>query len=95
VAYTRDRIPPWPLKGGHPGSPNHILIVRKNGETERYSVVSGLTLNTDDIIRVMTSTGAGWGDPMERDINLVKEDVKNGYVTEEQAEKYYGLGKRG
>jgi len=26
-------------------------------------VVSGLTLNTDDVIQVMTATGAGWGDP--------------------------------
>jgi len=50
---------PWPLKGGQPGSPNHVLIVRANGETERYAVVSGLTLNTDDVIRVMTATGAG------------------------------------
>lgn len=95
LAYTRDRIPPWPLRGGQPGSPNHILVVRKNGERERYAVVSGLTLNTDDVIQVMTATGAGWGDPLERDINLVKEDVKNGYVTPEQAQKYYGLGKRG
>jgi len=95
VAYTRDRIPPWPLLGGQPGSGNHVQIVRANGQTERYSVVSGLTLNTDDIIRVMTSTGAGWGDPMERDIALVKEDVKNGYITLEQAQKWYGLGSRG
>jgi N-methylhydantoinase B len=35
VAYTRDKVPPWPLKGGQPGSPNHILIVRADGETER------------------------------------------------------------
>jgi len=94
VAYTRSRVPPWPLKGGHPGSPNHVLIVRANGETERYSVVSGLTLNTDDVIRVMTATGAGWGDPMQRDPALVKTDLKNGDVTEEQANRYYGLGKR-
>ncbi|UCC87807.1 MAG: hydantoinase B/oxoprolinase family protein, partial [Anaerolineales bacterium] len=66
VAYTRDKVPPWPLKGGQPGSPNHVLIVRANGETERHAVTSGLTLNTDDIIRVMTGTGAGWGDPLER-----------------------------
>ncbi len=95
VAYTRDRIPPWPLLGGQPGSGNHIQIVRANGQMERYSVVSGLTLNTDDIIRVMTATGAGWGNPMERDIALVKEDVKNGYITQEQAERLYGLGSRG
>jgi N-methylhydantoinase B len=91
VAYTRDKVPPWPLKGGQPGSSNHILIQRANGETERYAVVSGLTLNTDDVIRVMTSTGAGWGDPLERPLELVKQDVKNGYVTLEQAEKGYGV----
>jgi N-methylhydantoinase B len=71
-----------------------VLIVRANGETKRYSVVSGLTLNTDDVIRVMTGTGAGWGDPMQRSLELVQEDLKNGYITEEQANRYYGLDKR-
>jgi N-methylhydantoinase B len=95
VAYTRDKVPPWPLNGGQPGSPNHVLIVRNNGEIERYSVVSGLTVNTDEIIRVMTATGAGWGDPMKRPLELVKEDLKNGYLTLEQANRYYELDKRG
>ncbi len=94
VAYTRDKVPPWPLKGGQPGSRNHVLIRRANGETERYAVVSGLTLNTDDVIQVMTSTGAGWGDPLERPVELVQEDLKNGYITLEQANQYYGLDKR-
>jgi N-methylhydantoinase B len=94
VAYTRDKVPPWPLKGGQPGSPNHVLIRRSNGKTERYSVVSGLTLHTDDVIQVMTATGAGWGDPMERPLELVKRDLKDGYITLEQANKYYGLDKR-
>ena len=95
VAYTRDKVPPWPLKGGQPGSPNHILIRRANGETERHAVTSGLTLHTDDVIQVMTGTGAGWGDPMERPLELVKQDLKNGYITLEQANRYYGLDKRG
>ena len=94
VAYTRSRIPPWPLEGGFRGSPNHILIVRADGTKERHSVVSGLTLNKDDVIQVMTATGAGWGDPMLRSLDLVKEDLKNGYITEEQANKYYGMDKR-
>jgi len=94
VAYTRDKVPPWPLKGGQPGSPNHVLIRRASGEVERYAVVSGLTLHKDDVIQVMTGTGAGWGDPMERPLELVKEDLKNGYITLEQANKYYGLDKR-
>jgi N-methylhydantoinase B len=91
VAYTRDKVPPWPLKGGQPGSPNHVEIVRADGKTERYAVVSGLTLNTDDIIRVMTSTGAGWGDPLKRPVALVLDDLKNGYISFDQAEKQYGV----
>ena len=94
VAYTRDKVPPWPLKGGQEGSSNHVLIRRTNGDNERYSVVTGLTLHTDDVIQVMTATGAGWGNPMERPVELVERDLKDGYITEEQANKYYGLGKR-
>jgi len=94
VAYTRDRVPPWPLKGGKPGSPNHIVIVRSDGRLERHAVTSGLTVNCDEIIRVMTGTGAGWGDPMERPLELVREDLKNGYLTLEQANRHYGLDRR-
>jgi len=38
--------------------------------------------------------GAGWGDPMERPLELVKQDLKNGYITLGQTNKYYGLDKR-
>jgi N-methylhydantoinase B len=93
VAYTRSKYPPWSLKGGQPGSPNHIIIRRANGDSERHSIVSGLTLNRDDVIQVMTANGAGWGDPKKRDKALVKEDLKNGYITQAQAERYYAVDK--
>jgi N-methylhydantoinase B len=94
AAYTRSKFPPWPLKGGRPGSPNYVEILRKDGSRERYSVAPGLTLQAGEVIRIMTGTGAGWGDPMERDPELVRDDLKNGYITEEQANKYYGLDRR-
>jgi N-methylhydantoinase B len=94
AAYTRSKFPPWPLKGGRPGSPNYVEILRKDGSRERYSVAPGLSLQAGEVIRIMTGTGAGWGDPMERDLELVRDDLKNGYITEEQANKYYGLDRR-
>ncbi|MCK4924178.1 MAG: hydantoinase B/oxoprolinase family protein [Spirochaetes bacterium] len=94
AAYTRSKFPPWPLKGGRHGSPNYVEILRTDGSRERHSVVNALTLNTDDVIRVMTGNGAGYGNPEERDIELIKDDLKNGYITEEQANKYYKLHKR-
>lgn len=91
VAYTRSKVLPWPLLGGEQGTPNHIIIERANGKKERYSVVSGLTLNTNDIIHVMTGTGAGWGNPLERPVEKVLEDLKNGYISLTTAEKLYGV----
>lgn len=90
AAYTRSRIPPWGLEGGRPGSPNYAEVVRSDGTTERYSIVTALPLKKNDVIRVMTGTGAGWGDPMKRNIDLINEDLRNGYITRDQAERHYG-----
>jgi len=94
AAYTRSIVPPWSLEGGRPGSTNYIELVRANGDTTRHNIVAGDSLKTDDVIRVVTATGAGWGDPLERDLDAIKDDLKNGYITEEQANKYYQLDKR-
>jgi len=94
AAYTRSKFPPWPLENGRRGSPNYVEIIRTDGSEERYSVANALTLNTDDVIRIMTGTGAGWGRPEERDIERIKDDFKNGFITEKQAQKYYKLDER-
>ncbi len=91
AAYTRSKVPPWPLEGGQAGSSNHIVIRRADGRRERYSVVSNMTLNKRDVIQIMTATGAGWGDPMQRERALVEDDLKNGYITAAQARDVYGL----
>jgi N-methylhydantoinase B/oxoprolinase/acetone carboxylase alpha subunit len=41
-----------------------------------------------------TATDAGWGDLMKRPVELAQENLKNGYITLEQANEYHGLDKR-
>ncbi|NLP62579.1 hydantoinase B/oxoprolinase family protein [Paraburkholderia sacchari] len=89
--YTRSKVPPWGLEGGTDGSPNYVEVVRTDGRSERYSMVSGLILNKGDVIHVRTGSGGGYGDPSERSLEAVLDDVKNGYVSTELAEKFYGL----
>ncbi|MEM7532916.1 MAG: hydantoinase B/oxoprolinase family protein [Chloroflexota bacterium] len=91
AAYTRNKERPWPLAGGQSGSANHIRIRRATGEIEDHAVMSGLVLHRDDVIQVMTATGAGWGNPLERDKALIEADLKNGYITHEQAIEAYGM----
>ena len=90
-AYTRDAHPPWPLDGGRAGSPNFVEVVRKNGAVERYAVVTALEVNAEDVIRIHTGSGGGHGDPMLRAADLVRDDLRNGFVTEEEARSVYGF----
>ncbi len=91
AGYTRSRILPWPLDGGNEGSPNYVDVLRREGGSERYSFVSGLTVNKDDVIRVVTGAGGGIGDPKERDPQAIREDIRNGFTTPERAREVYGF----
>lgn len=90
AGYTRSRIKPWSLEGGEEGSGNFIEVIKPEGK-ETHSFVSGLSVTTDDVIRVITSSGAGYGDPKQRSREAVREDVKNGLVSEEDAREIYAL----
>ncbi|AKR55912.1 N-methylhydantoinase B [Devosia sp. H5989] len=91
AGYTRSKILPWALDGGNEGSPNYVRVFRKDGTSERYAFVSGLTVNKDDVIRIVTGTGGGLGDPRLRDKSAVAEDLKNGFITPERAREVYGV----
>ena len=90
-SYSRNRHLPWPLAGGRPGSPNYVEVVRARRGVERHAVVTGLTVDEDDVIRIHTGTGAGFGAPRERPPERVRDDVRNGYVSEETARTVYGV----
>jgi N-methylhydantoinase B len=43
------------------------------------------------LLRLRTTGGGGWGDPFDRDPELVRQDVVRGLVSEEAAERDYGV----
>ena len=44
-----------------------------------------------DLIEISTTGGGGWGDPLEREPELVRLDVIRGLVSRERAEIDYGV----
>lgn len=91
AGYTRAKVLPWALDGGKEGSPNHVEVLRRDGTSESYAFVSGLTVNKDDVISIRTGTGGGYGDPKARDPEAIRDDIRNGYVTAERAREIYGF----
>ena len=73
------------------GSPNYIEFIPKEGERQRFSHVSGLATSKNDVIRLFTASGGGWGDPRERDPKLVRADVRNGLLSPERAREVFGV----
>jgi len=52
--------------------------------------VARYPLREGDLVRLVTGTGGGAGDPRERERELVREDLENGIVTEREAREVYG-----
>jgi N-methylhydantoinase B len=90
-AYTRNKELPWPLEGGREGSPNYAEVIRADGTVETHAVVTALTVNEGDMIRLHTANGGGYGDPGGRAREAVLDDLRNGYATEETAREIYGV----
>ena len=49
------------------------------------------TMQPRDRFRNLSAGGGGWGNPLDRPIELVREDVLDEYVSVEQAERVYGV----
>jgi N-methylhydantoinase B len=90
-AYTRHIHKPWATGGGNDGSANYVEILRSDGKVEEFGIATALELNEGDVIRIHTANGAGHGDPRLRAPEKVLADVKNGFITLEQAVEHYGI----
>lgn len=88
----RSRSIPWGIIGGLPSSP-HGAWLNKGKENEKYigTIASNISLTDGDTFTRPSAGGGGLGDPLDRDEQLVLEDVIDGYVSIERAKKDYGV----
>jgi N-methylhydantoinase B len=90
-ATSRSRVPPWGLKGGQPGSLNSLKVIKTDGAVDTYEMCTRVRVAKGDLIRLTTATGGGFGDPRRRPRERVEQDIRNGFVTPEQAARDYGF----
>lgn len=84
--------PPHGLFGGGEGAPS--LNVVNPGSDERILPVlltQPVTLQSGDLYRHVMAGGGGYGDPLERDPELLLADVIDGKITAEHAREAYGV----
>ena len=92
ASFGRNKYPAWGAAGGGDGSYNYFEFHRADGSVEGpFGIVARTVLGKNDVAYMVTCTGGGYGDPMKRDPEKVAWDVKNGYITVEQAREDYGV----
>ncbi|MBM4028031.1 MAG: hydantoinase B/oxoprolinase family protein [Planctomycetes bacterium] len=95
----KDRTAPWGLFGGGPGKKSSLTVKLANEDrfrpfTEAFGTrcpgkFSDVYLPQDAVIRLTTSGGGGYGDPLVRDFARIESDVRQGFVSREQAQEEY------
>ncbi|MER8562662.1 hydantoinase B/oxoprolinase family protein [Mesorhizobium sp. M0578] len=90
----RLRFEPWAVLGGHPGRSGETWLLRA-GEEKALGQVGLLKVQRGDVLRMISPSGGGFGDPVRRTVALVVEDVTNGMLDEEEAAEIYGVVIRG
>jgi len=79
------------LFGGLPGTTARAFVLRKTGEKEEIPGRKVLILNEGDQIHIFSPGGAGYGDPLKRQPELVLRDVLDRKVSLRTAFEDYGV----
>jgi N-methylhydantoinase B len=82
----------WGVNGGRAGRPFQVTI-DPGGPEEREvdALADGDFVPAGTLIRIRTTGGGGWGDPLARDPGLVARDVRWGKVSRACAAADYGV----
>jgi len=86
------RWPAWGVKGGMGGGAGRIVVNPGTAdERELRPMSEGNKLKRGDLVRIMTPGGGGWGSPLERAAEQVRDDVLDGFISAESAARDYGV----
>jgi N-methylhydantoinase B len=80
---------PWGVNGGAPGARARKILERADGTKQVVgNKLEDVAVEAGDMLHFITWGGGGWGDPLERDPELVGKEILQGLVTVEGALAY-------
>ncbi len=91
VTADRVRLGCYGVNGGRAGKPFCVTVDLHGRAKDLGGLVDGEPLAAGQVLRVVTTGGGGWGDPLEREPELVQLDVTQGKVSLEAARAEYGV----
>jgi N-methylhydantoinase B len=93
VLSDRAVIPPFGIGGAGAAAPVKVSLQRDGRDVEFSTPgkVTGYAITAGDVMVLQSAGGGGFGDPLARDPERVRHDVRGGYVSAERARQGYGV----
>jgi N-methylhydantoinase B len=85
----RQRFPPYGLDGGVEGTLGLTILNRGTEGEEKLESKGTYVLRENDVISFQCSGSGGFGSPLERDHELVREDLREGRISAQAAREFY------
>ena len=85
---------PWGAFGGHSGVVGKVElynVLDNKGITQLPAKFSGVAVKRGDVMAVYSPCGGGYGDPLQRSPEQVRDDVLDGFCTIDHARQAYGV----
>jgi N-methylhydantoinase A/oxoprolinase/acetone carboxylase beta subunit/N-methylhydantoinase B/oxoprolinase/acetone carboxylase alpha subunit len=83
--------PPRGVRGGHDGAAARTYKIHIDGRREQMPNVAMFEIAPGEHVIGIDNGGGGYGDPLDRDVQRVREDVIERWVTRGAAEHIYGV----
>ena len=91
VTADRVKLGCYGVAGGKAGKPFLVTIDPEGRAKKLGGLVDGEFVPAGTVVKIETTGGGGWGDPLERDVESVLRDVRDGRVSLAAAYEDYGV----
>jgi N-methylhydantoinase B len=91
LSSDRAETAPWGLFGGGPARSSRCVVLSPDGGERRLPSKITTVVGEGHVIVTETPGGGGWGDARRRDVQAVRQDVRDGLVSPERARTFYGV----
>lgn len=80
------------VNGGQAGMSYQVSVFDEAGDEAIHpGMCDTVVVPPEASVRVVTTGGGGWGDPLDREIDMVVYDLQCGLITEQSARDEYGV----
>ncbi len=90
--FERSKMPAWGILGGQSAKgPDNIVYDENGNEVTHLLKANGYRMQKGWKVKLQSGGGGGYGDPLQRDVAKVQQDVKQGFISRERAAAAYGV----